>query len=218
MAEIMATATKVFENAGGKIVGGHSSLGQELTIGFTVTGLAKKPITLAGAKAGDKLIVTKPLGSGTIIAAEMAGTADGADVIACFELMVQDQARASEILGKAHAMTDITGFGLAGHLRGICDASGVGAELYLDQIPLMQGALALSAAGVRSSLFDDNRAGAGPIAGPDFDLLFDPQTAGGLLAAIAPDQAEAALNALVKAGYVAAIVGQTNDSLAITTI
>lgn len=218
MVEIMATATKVFEIAGGKIVGGHSSLGQELTIGFTVTGLAKKPITLAGAKAGDKLIVTKPIGSGTIMAAEMAGTADGADVIACLELMVQDQARASEILGKAHAMTDITGFGLAGHLRGICDASGVGAELYLDQIPLMQGALALSAAGVRSSLFEDNRAGAGLIAGPHFDLLFDPQTAGGLLAAIAPDQAEAVLNALVKAGYDAAIVGQINDSLAITTI
>ncbi len=152
------------------------------------------------------------------MAAEMAGTADGADVIACLELMVQDQARASEILGKAHAMTDITGFGLAGHLRGICDASGVGAELYLDQIPLMQGALALSAAGVRSSLFEDNRAGAGLIAGPHFDLLFDPQTAGGLLAAIAPDQAEAVLDALVKAGYDAAIVGQINDSLAITTI
>ena len=218
MAEIMATASEVFAKAGGKIIGGHSSLGEELTIGFTVTGLAKKPITLAGAKAGDALIVTKPIGSGTIMAAEMAGKAAGADVIACFDLMVQDQAQASQILGKAHAMTDITGFGLAGHLRGICDASGVGAALNLDQIPLMNGALELSAAGVRSSLYEDNRAGAGLIAGPHFDLLFDPQTAGGLLAAFAPSHADAAVDALIKAGYQAAIVGQINDSLAITTI
>jgi selenide,water dikinase len=217
MAEIMATAVDVFGKAGGKIIGGHSSLGEELTIGFTVTGLAQRPITLTGAKVGDRLIVTKPIGSGTIMAAEMAGKVSGADVIACFDLMVQDQARASEILGKAHAMTDITGFGLAGHLRGICDASDVGAELHLDQIPLMNGALGLSAAGVRSSLFEDNRAGAGPITGPHFDLLFDPQTAGGLLAAIAHDQAEAAVKALIEAGYQAAIVGQINDSLTITT-
>ena len=114
-------------------------------------------------------------------------------------------------------MTDITGFGLAGHLRGICDASGVGAELRLDQIPLMDGALELSAAGIRSSLFEDNRTGAGTIVGPHFDLLYDPQTAGGLLAAVAPDQAKAVVEALIKAGYQAAIIGQTNDSLTITT-
>ena len=218
MAEIMTAASDVFGKAGGKIIGGHSSLGEELTIGFTVTGLAKKPITLAGAMAGDCLIITKPIGSGTIMAAEMAGKVNGADVIACFDLMVQDQARASEILSKAHAMTDITGFGLAGHLRGICDASGVGAELCLDQIPLMDGALELSAAGIRSSLFEDNRAGAGPIEGPQFDLVYDPQTAGGLLAAVAPDQAKAAVKALIKAGYQAAVVGQINNNLAITTI
>ncbi len=185
MAEIMTTASEVFAKAGAKIIGGHSSLGDELTIGFTITGLTKAPITLAGAKPGDQLILTKPIGSGTIMAAEMAGKANGADVMACLELMVQDQAEASAILGKAHAMTDITGFGLAGHLRGMCDASGVGVELDLDAIPLMDGALALSAAGVRSSLFEDNRIGAGAIEGPVMDLLFDPQTAGGLLAAVA---------------------------------
>jgi len=114
-------------------------------------------------------------------------------------------------------MTDITGFGLAGHLRSICDASGVGAELRLDQIPLMDGALELSAAGIRSSLFEDNRTGAGPIEGPQFDLLYDPQTAGGLLAAIAPNQAKAAVKVLIDAGYQAAVVGQINDSLTITT-
>lgn len=217
MAEIMEAATDVLGQAGGKIVGGHSSLGDELTIGFTVTGLVKTPITLAGAKPGDVLILTKPIGSGTIMAAEMAGKARGAHVIACLKLMVQDQAQASAILGKAHAMTDITGFGLAGHLRGICDASGVGSSLDLDAIPFMAGAQALSKSGTRSSLFEDNRAGAGPIKGPPCDLLFDPQTAGGLLAAIPPREAEAALGKLRSAGYDAAIIGEITDGSEITT-
>ena len=217
MAEIMTTASEVFAAAGAKIIGGHSSLGDELTIGFTVTGLTKSPITLAGAKSGDKLIITKPIGSGTIMAAEMAGKAKGADVIACLDLMVQDQAKASEILGKAHAMTDITGFGLAGHLRGICDASGVGATLALDPIPLMQGALELSASGIRSSLFEDNRIGAGPINGAVLDLLFDPQTAGGLLAAMPARSTEAALKKLNEAGYDAAVIGDITEGSEIKT-
>ncbi|KQI71851.1 selenophosphate synthase [Loktanella sp. 5RATIMAR09] len=208
MTEIMSTASDVFAKAGAKIIGGHSSLGDELTIGFTITGLTKAPITLAGAEAGDKLILTKPIGSGTVMAAEMQGKAKGADVMACLDLMIHDQAAASAILNKAHAMTDITGFGLAGHLRGMCDASGVGVALDLDAIPLMKGALALSASGVRSSLFADNRIGAGPIEGPVIDLLFDPQTAGGLLAAVAPASADASLKKLHKAGYTASIIGE----------
>ena len=208
MTEIMTTASEVFADAGGRIIGGHSSLGDELTIGFTVTGLSKAPITLAGAKADDQLILTKPIGSGTVMAADMAGKAKGADVIACLKLMVQDQAKASAILGKAHAMTDVTGFGLVGHLRGICDASGVGAILRLDNIPLMQGASKLSAEGVRSTLFEDNVAGAGPIHGATLDLLFDPQTAGGLLAAMPEKSASVALKALRNAGYHAAIIGE----------
>ena len=217
MAEIMTTASDVFANAGAKIIGGHSSLGDELTIGFTVTGLTKSPITLAGAKVGDALIITKPIGSGTIMAAEMAGKAKGANVMACLEAMMQDQAKASVILGKAHAMTDITGFGLAGHLRGICDASGVGAVLDLGAIPVMNGALELSATGVRSSLFADNRIGAGPIKGPAFDLLFDPQTAGGLLAAVPAKSADATLKKLLDAGYGAAIVGEITSGPDIKT-
>jgi len=217
MAEIMTAASAVFSKAGAKIIGGHSSLGDELTIGFAVTGLTKAPVTLAGARPGDKLILTKPIGSGTIMAAEMAGQAGGEDVIACLDLMVQDQAQASVILGKAHAMTDITGFGLAGHLRGLCDASGMGAVLDLEAIPLMGGALALSDAGVRSSLFDDNRIGAGPIMGPDLDLLFDPQTAGGLLAAVSARSAKPAVKKLQDAGYTAAVIGEMTEGAEIIT-
>lgn len=215
--EIMDTATQVMTDAGADIVGGHTSLGDEMTIGFTVTGLTQTPITLDGAMPGDVLILTKPIGSGTILAAEMAGKARGVDVIACLEQMSQSQGKAAEILGEARAMTDITGFGLAGHLRGICEASGVGAVIGLKNIPLMQGAKGLSDAGVKSTLFEDNRMAAGAIDGPPFDLLYDPQTAGGLLAAVTATRAEVVLRDLRAAGYEAAIVGAITEQPGLVT-
>ena len=218
VAEIMEAATEVITAAGARVIGGHSSLGSELTIGFTITGLAKKPITLAGARPGDRLILTKPLGSGTIMAAEMMGQARGADVLACLDWMVQGQAAASDILKGAHAMTDVTGFGLAGHLRGICEASEVGARITRSTIPAMAGAEELSVAGIRSSLFDDNRLGAGPIVGPACALLFDPQTAGGLLAAVGSKTAEDNLDQLIAAGYHAAIIGEVTENRDITIL
>jgi len=211
LSEIMQAAQGVMSDAGAAIVGGHSSLGDELTIGFTVTGLCEAaPITIAGAKAGDVLILTKPIGSGVIMAAEMAGEAAGDIVAKALETMMIGQGAASGILGAAHAMTDVTGFGLAGHLSGICEASGVAAVLDLNAIPFMEGAVALATQGTKSSLFEDNRSGAGPVFGADGprgDLLFDPQTAGGLLAAVDAAAAEDILAALIAAGYPAARVG-----------
>lgn len=211
LGEIMQTAQEVIGDAGAAIVGGHSSLGDELTIGFTVTGLCDRdPITVAGARVGDVLILTKPIGSGVLMAAEMAGTARGADVAAAWDVMVQGQGAASRILQGATAMTDVTGFGLAGHLGAICTASGVGAQVELDAVPCMQGALVLAEKGVKSTIWDDNRAGAGPVfgaSGAKGDLLFDPQTAGGLLAAVPADIAENVLQDLIAAGYPAARIG-----------
>ena len=212
LAEVMGVAGEVFGAAGAAIVGGHSSMGDEMTIGFTVTGLCTHPpITIAGARAGDVLILTKPLGSGTILAAEMAGKAAGADVIACYGAMVQSQAAAAAVLAGAHAMTDVTGFGLAGHLAGICAASSVAAELDLGAVPILPGALALAQSGVKSTIWADNRGSAGVVrgaGGPIADLLFDPQTCGGLLAAVDPQEADSALKALLESGYQAAIIGR----------
>ncbi|MEX0306604.1 MAG: selenide, water dikinase SelD [Ruegeria sp.] len=214
MSEIMRIASEVMHNAGAEIVGGHSSMGDEMTIGFTLTGLCNAdPITLSGAKPDDALILTKPLGSGILMAAEMAGQAEGDWVAGAFQQMVQPQGEASRILHNAHAMTDVTGFGLAGHLQGICDASGCGATLSLDAIPVMEGATELSDQGIRSTLYADNRAIAPELpTGGKTDLLFDPQTAGGLLAAVAADEAGDLCNELRAAGYPADKIGHMNST------
>ncbi|WP_323772159.1 selenide, water dikinase SelD [Antarctobacter sp.] len=207
--EIMTVAREVMGEAGADIIGGHSSQGSELTIGFTVTGVCDhKPIGLGGARAGDRLILTKPLGSGIIMAAEMGGKARGEDVRAALGLMVQSQAQAATILKEAHAMTDVTGFGLLGHLRNICLNSSVGADVTLDAVPLMSGALALSASGVRSSLYPDNRAPFPDLPDtPRHDLLIDPQTSGGLLAAVQGDAGQLVAD-LRAAGYSACDIGR----------
>ncbi len=209
--EILDTATEVFRAEGAELVGGHTSVGAELTIGFTLTGLSSgTPITLAGAQPGDVLLLTKPIGSGTILAGEMQRKARGGDVLATLASMGRTQGTAARILSSAHAMTDVTGFGLAGHLMGICEASNVAAEVSLDDIPIYPGAEALAQAGIRSTIYPANREIAARMVVPDTPraaLLFDPQTAGGLLAAVAPARAEAALADLRAAGVDAHRIG-----------
>lgn len=201
--EVMEAARDVIEAAGAQIVGGHSSAGAELTVGFTVTGLLDRdPITLAGARPGDALILTKPIGTGVILAAEMQSKAAGDDVLACWSTMALPSGAASLALAPhAHAMTDVTGFGLAGHLSNICRASGVGARITLADVPLLDGAQTLASGGIRSSLWAQNRASV-QVTIPDTpraDLMFDPQTAGGLLAAVPQACAAQILQAIPEA-------------------
>ena len=212
LSEIHAAAREVMEAAGAEIVGGHSTLGAELTVGFTVTGLCEgKPITLEGAKPGDALVLTKPIGSGVILAGEMMAKADGHDVAAALQVMMQPQGKAAGHLAKAHAMTDVTGFGLVGHVMNMVQASGVGAEIDLEAVPVIAGAVELSARGVRSSLFEQNRLVLPNVPETDrHDLLFDPQTGGGLLAAVGGD-ADGVVEALRKDGYEAAVIGRVTD-------
>jgi len=212
--EILAAASAEFREAGAELVGGHSALGAELTLGFTVTGLCETPpIGQAGAKPGDVLILTKPIGTGVILAAEMLRAAPGAAVAAALASMCRSQAQAAALLAPhAHAMTDITGFGLAGHLIGLLEASRLAATIRLADVPVLAGAEALSALGHGSSLLPANIAAfAGRITvaqTPLSTLLYDPQTAGGLLAAVAPTVAQAVLQNLRDAGESAAVIGQ----------
>jgi selenide, water dikinase len=218
LAEIMEEAAAAFAAAGADVVGGHSTEGAELTIGFTVTGTARRAIGKGGAQAGDALILTKPLGSGTILAAEMA-LARLPDMMVgevwadCIGQMLRPQGEASAILAPvAHAMTDVTGFGLAGHLLEMLEASCASATLRLDDIPLMTGALELAKAGHGSSLQPANLAAVSwrmtAPEDPRVQLLTDPQTCGGLLAAVPADHAEALVMALRTEGHEAAMIGE----------
>ncbi len=144
----------------------------------------------------------------------MRRRADARDVAAAWQSMSRPLGAASEILSPhAHAMTDVTGFGLAGHLMAMLEASQVSAMLELACVPLLPGAEALASAGIRSSLWADNAALAGVERPPGArsDLLFDPQTSGGLLAAVAPDVADQLVAQLCDAGERAAVIGEIGD-------
>ncbi len=218
LAEVMEEAAATFRAAGADIVGGHSTEGAELTIGFTVTGTAFRAIPKRGARPGDALILTKPLGSGTILAAEMAmaqpkGALMGEVWASCIAQMSRPQGSAAAILAPhAHAMTDVTGFGLAGHLLEMLTTS---ATLNLAAIPVMPGALDLAAMGHSSSLAPANLAAVSwRMTGPDDPrtlLLTDPQTCGGLLAAVPADRAADLVTQLRAAGHDAAMIGGVTE-------
>ena len=209
LSEIMTGASETIGAAKADIVGGHSSVGTALTIGYSITGLCENPVTLGGGRPGDVLILTKPIGSGTVMAAEMQMKAKGAWVAECLRQMQIPQGEASGVLRNAHAMTDVTGFGLAGHLLNICQASGCAAELLTGHVPLLPGALDLARAGIRSTLYTQNAAmHPGLESGPLTDLMLDPQTAGGLLAAVPEGQVAAVLQELRAAGFPAVRIGQ----------
>jgi selenide,water dikinase len=213
LAEINAGFAAALCGTGAQIIGGHSSEGPELQIGLTILGQpGPRPIGHGGAQPGDHLILTKPLGSGVIIAAHMAGQAHGQDVMAALGQMRQPQAIAAKILTPlAHAMTDVTGFGLAGHALNLARASDVCVHLWATAIQPLSGVKALIRAGVTPSLLQENLSFAGLNRSDEAALLADPQTAGGLLAAVPAREAPMVLAELTAAGYTAAEVGCVTD-------
>ena len=185
VAEITAAIRGVLDEAGAALVGGHTAMGPALSVGLTVTALREAAPT--PPRSGDALILTKPLGTGTVLAGGMAGAARPDEVAACWASMATLQLGAAEAL-RGRTATDVTGFGLAGHALTMLDAHGLGAELDLDALPLLPGAERLAQGGVRSSIFEENVAWAsGRAPAPDdarTALLYDPQTAGGFLACV----------------------------------
>ncbi len=210
---VLRSADHIAREVGAALVGGHSTMGAEMSIGFTATGLcAGAPITKSGAKPGNALILTRPLGAGVLLAGEMQMKANGRHISALHTQMRRNPAPVAAALSQAHAMTDVTGFGLAGHLAEICAASGTGATLWLDHLPVYDGALELIEAGLHASLTPSNRALADVqgAEGARGELLFDPQTAGGFLAALAEDKVKIALQDIEKAGFHAVQIGEVS--------
>ncbi|MFA0811523.1 selenide, water dikinase SelD [Microbulbifer epialgicus] len=207
--------------------GGHTSEGSEMQLGLTVNGLAEHEQLLekSGARVGDCLILSKPLGVGTILAAEGMGEAEGRWLQKALDSMLLSNANAADVfaLHGAHALTDITGFGLLGHLLEMLDADRLGATLIAEQLPLIPGAVKCIERGWLSSLHPQNANAYASVENPrewqslpQWALLTDPQTSGGLLAAVPEERAEACVRALLQSGYSqAAIIGtitQTDTS------
>jgi selenide,water dikinase len=213
---MLAGARATLDREGVALVGGHSSEG-ELALGFSVTGevAPDRILRKGGLQPGDALILTRPLGTGILFAAAMRAKARAPWIEAALAAMRQpNRAAASTLIAHgAHAMTDVTGFGLIGHLGEMLAASGTDAELDLAALPLYEGARELSDAGIASTLLPENLALAGLLRGETDAatraLLFDPQTSGGLLAGVPAGQAEACVTALRAAGYgAAAVIGR----------
>ena len=213
LGEIMAGTSAALADTHAEVVGGHTSMGAELAIGYSITGLLNSPaITLAGATPGQKLILTRPIGSGILFAGEMQRLARGNDIAALLTVLETPQGNAAATLAAAGAtaMTDVTGFGLAGHLFGMLRESSVAGELVLDDIEIFDGALDLARNGLRSHLHASNAA-AIPLtqtgADPRATVLFDPQTAGGFLAAVPAAGADDAVHELQMLGHQSSVIG-----------
>ena len=224
--EIMAGTSLALEGSGAEVVGGHTSMGAELSIGYSITGLAHRdPISLAGANPGQALVLSRPIGSGVLFAAEMQLKAAGDDIVALLDELERPQGPAARLLAEAGAtaMTDVTGFGLAGHLFGMCRESNVSAALRLNDIDFFSGAVELARSRVRSHLYESNAASipaSRPAKDPRAELMFDPQTAGGMLASVPSEQAASVVEQLTAAGYTASVIGEILEgapSIKITT-
>jgi selenide,water dikinase len=218
--QMLSGAAAVLAPGGVSVVGGHTARTPEMSVGFFVSGTVPRDGAWlkGGLRGGEALVLTKPLGTGLVFAGWMRRLARARDVVAALAGMRMSSAAAADVLRthRVTGVTDVTGFGLAGHLIEMLEASGLQATIGLGACPRYPGVDVLIAAGVRSSLLPDNLALADRIE-TDVDdaeaalaLLFDPQTSGGLLAGVAADEAGRVLAELAAAGVEAAIVGRVH--------
>jgi selenide, water dikinase len=207
--EVLRGGLDVVHHAGAVVVGGHSIDDAEPKYGLAVTGVVDPAalVTNAGGRAGDALVLTKPLGVGAIVTARKRGAADGAllaDAVAVMTAL-NDTASAAALAAGAHAMTDVTGFGLLGHLHGLARESGVAAEVIAADVPhiagvdaLLAGDGAVSGGSRRNADYAAAFASFAPDV-PDWRrrLVCDATTSGGLLVAVAPERAADVAGAVV---------------------
>jgi selenide, water dikinase len=207
------------------VIGGHSIRDDETKFGYSVSGLIhpRRVLTNAGAQPGDALIFTKALGTGVISTAIKKGKAEPAWIDAAVESMTTLNKQAAEVIDKKdyriHAMTDVTGFGLIGHSREMALASNVALRLFSKNLSILPGALECVRAGYIPGGLTNNRDFAecmvgyeAPISAELQTLLFDPQTAGGLLISVAADDGDKLLLDMQAAGIPARHIGDVTES------
>ena len=209
--EILSGGLDKLREAGVILVGGHSVEDQELKYGLSITGIIHpaEVILNTGARAGDKLLLTKPLGTGIINTALKGGLADEGAVSRAIECMVTLNRKASELMMEVdvHACTDVTGFGLLGHACEMIEGTDVGMVIHSDRVPFFPEAKELAEMGLvpgglhRNREFRTNMVEIDPQV-PDYlaDILFDPQTSGGLLISVPGQEADILLRRMREEG------------------
>ncbi len=217
---ILLGGAERINQSGAALIGGHTVRDAEIKYGLSVTGVVdpRRLITNRGARPGEVLILTKPLGTGFVTTANRSGKCPAVTLSAAVDSMIQlnDIGRDVALASSAHAATDITGFGLAVHAIELAQASGVTCVLQVEQIPYLPGVLELVRKGFHTRASQTNRSHAmqhARVEGtPDalhLSLLFDAQTSGGLLISVDESRAEEAVQRAVSAGATAtAIVGR----------
>ena len=218
LGDVLRGGADIAKEAGAFVVGGHSVDDPEPKYGMVAIGEVHpdRILTLARARAGDVLVLTKPIGTGVLSTAlkrDLATAADLAPAVKSMTTLNAGGARAMRALGeKVHAATDVTGFGLLGHLHNMMNASGTAAELDAATVPLLPRAMELAERGTipggtkrnREALNAHVKFGA-EVPEPLRVLLFDAQTSGGLLISVEAGQADALVNALEREGTPAAV-------------
>jgi selenide,water dikinase len=221
---ILAGGLSKMIEAGCTVIGGHSIRDEETKFGYSVTGLInpKKVLVNAGAKSGDALIFTKALGTGVISTAIKKGKAEQEWTDAAIQSMTTLNKKAAEVIGEkeygVHAMTDVTGFGLIGHAREMALASNVALRFFSKDVPILPGALDCIRAGHIPGGLNNNRDFAecvvsyeAPVSSELRALIFDPQTAGGLLISVLEDDCEELVLDMQDAGIPASYIGNVTE-------
>ncbi|AFY58889.1 selenophosphate synthase [Rivularia sp. PCC 7116] len=218
--QLLSGAVKQLNQARVSLIGGHTIQGEKLAFGLSCNGLAEEEKLLhkSGMQENDVLILTKSLGTGVLFAGEMRLQVKGIWIDNAIQSMLLSNQAAAECFLEygATACTDITGFGLIGHLLEMVKASLIGVELQLSKIPILDGAREISAKEIFSSLYPENLQASSFITNyqsfefhRNYPLLFDPQTSGGLLASVSVDKADSCLKKLKELGYEEArIIGE----------
>ena len=222
--EMLAGGLSKMVEAGCTIIGGHSIRDAEMKLGYSVMGKVHpgRVLTNSGAKPGDRLIFTKAIGTGVISTAIKRGKADFNWIRGAVKAMTTLNRAAAEVVVagnyEVHAMTDVTGFGLIGHLREVARGSGVSAQLFALKVPLLEGALECVQHGYIPGGLKSNRAFTESCVEYTDNvpedlrtLLYDPQTAGGLLISVAEKDAKRLNTALREAGVEASTVGSVSE-------
>lgn len=222
LSEIMRGGLQILTENGVALVGGHSVDNQQIMFGYAVTGVINptRVITNRGARADDALLLTKPVGTGVVSTGIKFGKASEEVTRASLETMLLSGREAARLMSEAgaSAATDVTGFALLGHAWEMARASNVTLEIEAGSVPLIRGARELAAAGMLTSGDKSNRAYVGEdvllgekVSGELASLLFDPQTAGGLLISVAPERAETLLASLRERYPEAALIGRVRE-------